>query len=140
MAILFATTSPRLSSIVRANQHRVDEFAGHFLGRVLQDLAGLQNSHFHLRTHGVSAHGQQHLLLLKVCCLLIKDSVNAPGEQRLDGLTDGIGGVALQRSRSAEAMLAKLRSGCGRQTQNSIWLSNAAAEVHLAFIDQTPQA
>ena len=82
MAILFATTSPRLSSIVRANQHSVDEFAGHFLGRVLQDLAGLQNSHFHLRTHGVSAHGQQHLLLLKVCCLLIKDSVNAPGEDR----------------------------------------------------------
>ena len=138
MAILFATTSPRLSSIVCANQHRVDEFAGHFLGRVLQDLAGLQNSHFHLRTHGVSAHGQQHLLL-EGLLPLDRGFVNAPGEQRL-GLTDGIGGVALQRSRSAEAMLAKLKSGCGRQTQNSIWLSNAAAEVHLAFIDQTSQA
>ena len=37
-------------------------------------------------------------------------------------------------------MLAKLRSGCGSQTQNSTWLGDAAAEVDLPFIDQAAQS
>ena len=37
-------------------------------------------------------------------------------------------------------MLAKLRSGCGSQTQNSTRLGDAAAKVDLPFIDQAAQS
>ena len=104
---------------VAADEHRVDQFTGHLIGGVLQDLAGLQHSHLHLGAHGVPAHGKKHFLLLQFRRFLIKDSLNTAGKQCFNGLADGIGGVALQRSRSAEAMLARLRSGCGCQTQNS---------------------
>ena len=104
---------------VAADEHRVDQFTGHLFGGVLQDLAGLQHSHLHLGANGVPAHGKQHLLLLQFSGFLLQNSLNAAGKQCFNGLADGIGGVALQRSRSAEVMLAKLRSGCGCQTQNS---------------------
>ena len=104
---------------VAADEHCVDQFTGHFFCGVLQDLASLQDGHLHLRAHGVPAHGKKHFLLLQFRRFLIKDSLNAAGQQCFNGLADGIGGVALQRSRSAEAMLAKLKSGCGCQTQNS---------------------
>ena len=151
MVILFATTSLRLSSSLRVedregglgvgvDENCVDQFTGQLFGGVLQDLAGLQDSHFHLRAHGVPAHGKKHFLLLELGCFLLQNSLNAASEQRFDGLADGIGGVAFQRSRSAQTMLARLRSGCGSQTQNSTWLGDAAAEVDLPFIDQAAQS
>ena len=102
-----------------ADKHRVDQFAGHLFGGVLQDLASLQDSHLHFRAHSVCAHGKKHFLLLQFGRFLLQDSLNAAGEQRFNGFADGIGGVSLQLSRSAEAMLARLWSGCGCQTQNS---------------------
>ena len=147
MVILFATTSLRLSSSLRVeareggsavgvDENCVDQFTGQLFGGVLQDLAGLQDSHLHLRAHGVPAHGEKHFLLLELSGFLVQNSLNAAGEQSFDGLADGIGGVAFQRSRSAQSMLARLRSGCGCQIQNSTWLGDAAAEVDLPCIDQ----
>jgi len=112
MVILFATTSLRLSSSLRVearegglgvgvDENCVDQFTGQLFACVLQDLAGLQDSHFHLRTHSVPAHGKKNFLLLELGCFLLQNSLNAAGEQRFDGLADGIGGVAFQRSRSA---------------------------------------
>ena len=105
----------------------------------MENLAGLKHCHLHLWADGVPAHGKQNLLFLKVSCFLIKDSVDSPGEQGLDSLPNGIGCVAFQRSRPTGPMLAKLKSGCGSQTQNTTWLGNATTEVDLAVINQTPK-